>query len=508
MKKLKSKTMAILIAVLLTFSMTASLMIIPSVNAHTPVWQIPTQAYIVAEPNPIGVGQTINVYMWLTEVYGAPGGTTAAVGTNGYTASAALLSNNYRFLGYQLTVTAPDGAKTTTTFPIISDTTSNQETSFTPTAVGTYTFSFYYPGQVYGANGNGYAQSPMVNDTYLPSNATTTLTVQTAPISSAITSEPLPTSYWQEPVYGADSNWWPLSSNWLGSGSGPPEGYGATANAALYHTDAVGPLTSHLMWTLPLQFGGVVGGNMFSAGGSNPSGAVQGASYYEGSAYQPRFSNPIIMDGVLFYTQPASFTGPGSGPTVAINLRTGQQLWSNPNIPPISFGYIYSLWDPDQHGVYPPILVSPNSITGQWQLYDAYTGDSLFNVTNLPASTSYVVPIATSPPSVVAFPNTVVSNNILGPSGEELKYVITNIGTAANPNWYMSEWNMSKLWQYDINPYTGGGSLSPDPVNASNGVLLPTIPIPAVGEMGYLPNWPYNIRSTRLLNYGECKHTS
>src|SRR5271157_3277708 len=198
---MKSKIMAILIAAILTFAMTASMVLIPSVNAHTPSWNIPTQAYIVAEPNPIGVGQTIQVYMWLTEVYGAPGGTTAAVGTNGYTASSALLANNYRFQNYKLTVTDPNGKQTITTFPIVVDTTSNQESSFTPTTVGTYNFTFTYPGQVYGANGNGYSQSPVVGDTYLPSSASTTLTVQSAPIPAAITSEPLPTSYWQEPIY-------------------------------------------------------------------------------------------------------------------------------------------------------------------------------------------------------------------------------------------------------------------------------------------------------------------
>ena len=83
MKKLKSKSMTILIAAFLMFSMAASTILIPSANAHSPPWQIPTYAYIVASPNPIGVGQTIQVYMWLDEVYGAAGGTTAAVGTNG-----------------------------------------------------------------------------------------------------------------------------------------------------------------------------------------------------------------------------------------------------------------------------------------------------------------------------------------------------------------------------------------------------------------------------------------
>src|SRR5208337_5299576 len=113
MQKIKSKTMAILIAVILTFSMTASMTLIPSANAHSPAWKIPTYAYINAAPNPIGVGQTLLVYMWLDMVFGAAGGTVATTGTNGYTASAALLSNDYRFHNYELTIKAPDGTVTT-----------------------------------------------------------------------------------------------------------------------------------------------------------------------------------------------------------------------------------------------------------------------------------------------------------------------------------------------------------------------------------------------------------
>ena len=164
---------------------------------------------------------------------------------------------------------------------------------------------------------------------------------------------------------------------------------------------------------------------------------------------EPRFVNPIIIDGYLFYTEPVSFSGGSSGPTVCVNLETDQQLWSSTAVPQLSFAYIYNLWDPDQHGVYPPILVATNPENGNWQLYDAYTGDSLFNVTGVPSGT------------VVA-----------GPNGEQLRYVIANDGTATNPQWYLSEWNSSKLWQYDINPYTGTGSLSPAVINETNGYLI------------------------------------
>ncbi|HLN90026.1 MAG TPA: hypothetical protein VK253_08170 [Candidatus Binatia bacterium] len=471
-----NKASAIAITVLLTISLAASTLLLPNVTAHSPPWQIPTYAYIIAEPNPIGLGQTIQVYMWLDPVYGAAGGTVAAVGSNGSTASAALLSNSYRFRNYQLTIISPNGTSTTRSFPIVSDSTSNQQTSFTATEVGKYTFNFNYTGQVYGANGNGYEKASLYNDNYLPSSASTTLTVQQEPIAPATNSYPLPTAYWDRPIYGENTDWWSISSDWLGQGLAPPQGYGGTYFSTLYHSDSIGPLTSHIMWTRPLQFGGVTGGNSFTVSGSDPNDP-KGVQYWEGSSYQPRFVNPIIVDGYMFYTEPISFSGGASGPTDAVNLRTGQLLWSRSDVPVLSFAYVYNLWDPDQHGVYPPILVAVNPILGSastglgyvWQFYDGYTGVSLFNATNIPSNSFYSVISGTA---VVNWPNQVVSPNIFGPSGEALRYVITNTGTAANPKWYLSQWNMTKLWQYDINPYTGGGSQSPGVINASNGMFI------------------------------------
>jgi hypothetical protein len=138
----KNKTLAIAIAILLLCSIGGSAVLIPKVNAHSPGWQIPTYAYIVAAPNPVGVGQITHIYMWLDTVFGAAGGTTAATGTNASTASSALLANNFRFHNYKLTITAPDGTNTTQTFDTITDTTSSQFTTFTPSAVGKYTFTF------------------------------------------------------------------------------------------------------------------------------------------------------------------------------------------------------------------------------------------------------------------------------------------------------------------------------------------------------------------------------
>jgi hypothetical protein len=458
MKIAKNKTAAISIALLLTISMAASMMLVPNANAHSPAWQIPTYAYIVAAPDPIGVGQTAHVYLWLDCVFGAAGGTSATVGTSGSTASASLLSNNYRFHNYKLTITAPDGTITTQTFDVISDTTSSVFTKFTPDKVGTYTLNFTFPGQAY-AQYEHYANSILVNDTYLASAASTTLTVQQEPIPEAINSYPFPEQYWTRPIYGENTDWWSISSNWLGTGSavmsatgsGTISGFGGSSAIQRYPGDAVGSQTAHIMWTKPLEYGGVVGGNYYS---------TQGVGFFEGSAYQQRFTNPIIINGYLYYTEPVAFSGPNSGPLDCVDLRTGALVWSRSDIPPLSFGYIYNLWDPDQHGVFPPILFTSNFA----RAFDARTGTQMFNVTGVPTG---------SPAQ--------------GPNGEQLRYVFANAGTASNPQWRLAQWNSSKLWQYDINPYTFGGSTSPSIINASNGALVSTIPIPITGTTGTLP---------------------
>jgi len=436
MQKIRNRFLTIVIAMFLIISMSASIILIPNANAHTPAWNMPTFAYIQAMPNPVGVGQQVYIYIWLT---------TTFEGTNKI--------NDYRFHNYKLTITAPDGTVSTQTWAYIADTTSSQGYAYTPSQVGTYLLNFTFPGQ--NINDYSHANDAYVNDTYLPSSASTTLTVQEEGLPGEITGFPLPTDYWTRPIYGENSNWYSISSDWLGTGA-PPLTY--NLGTSKYVPDAVGPQTSHIMWTKPLQNGGVVGGNPFTD--------AQGVGYFEGSAYNARYTNPIILDGCLYYTEPVDFTGSSGGKTYCVDLRSGQIIWSTPQIPALSFGYIYNLWNGNQHGTYPPILFTANFA----RAFDAFTGDPLFNVTGVPTGT------------VAA-----------GPNGEQLRYVLTNSGNATNPKWYLSEWNSSRLWATFSNPFTGAGVNSPTLYNYSytNGTTLsnfdaqqaavtqPTITIPA-----------------------------
>ncbi len=414
----KTKGIAVtLLALLLTLTAMFSVSV---ASAHTPPWNIITNAYVFVPINPIGQGQTAPVYFWLDKVY-----------------DSAALGNDYRFHNYQLTITAPDGTQDKRTVSLVNDPTSNAYASFAPTQIGTYTITFNFPGQAI----NDFSHSPTSayqNDTYSASQATTTLTVQKDPIQY-LPAHPLPTEYWDRPIYGENTNWWAVSSNWLGSGAPGYGGYGVSPNlggnqAPVYPGDAVGPQTSHIMWTKPLMSGGVVGGNNF---------AIQGNQFYEGSAYNQRFTNPIIVNGKLYYKEPVSFTATTGGPMDCVDLRTGQLIWSRMDVPALSFAFVWDHEDPNQHGVFPTILFTSNFA----RAFDADTGNQLVNFTGVPSG--YFA-------------------TVLGPQGEWLRYVLANAGNTTNPDWRLGEWNSTRLFSGDQFPGTATGGLSPTWQNNSN----------------------------------------
>jgi outer membrane protein assembly factor BamB len=357
---------------------------------HDPAWELPTFAHIFVTVNPIGVGQSTYIYLFLTPTFPDEA-----------------LTNDYRFHNYKLIITKPDDKTETITFEYISDPTSAQGYLYTPDQAGTYTLKFEFPGQ----DVNAYSYNPISDyrdDTFLPSSASTTLTVQEEQIPPAITSYPLPTEYWARPIYGENTDWWAISSNWLGSGA---PGYGSSVrpNALVFPGDAVGSQTSHVMWTKLNQPGGVVGGNNFE---------IPGNTYFEGTAYRQRFTNPIIVYGRIYYTEPLSFEG-GNGPTVCVDLRTGEVIWSRTDVPALSFAYVWDMENPNFHGVYPAILFTSNF----GHAFDADTGEPLFDVTGVPSGTT-----------------------VLGPNAEHLRYSFFNNGTRSNPDYYLCEWNSSRMW--------------------------------------------------------------
>ena len=204
MKTKKNKTIAITIATLLMFSMTASIILLPAASAQAPALNIPTFTFCSVSPNPIGVGQTARVNFWVN----LPPPT-------------AMAQYGDRWMGMTIKVTLPDGT-TTTLGPFTSDDTGGTYTTYTPTATGNYTFQMSFPGQILAGNnlepGTTAADYPNIGDYFEPSSSNVfTLTVQSAPIPSAPVT-PLPTSYWTRPIYAMNNNWYSIAGNWLGLG--------------------------------------------------------------------------------------------------------------------------------------------------------------------------------------------------------------------------------------------------------------------------------------------------
>jgi hypothetical protein len=208
--------------------------LLPNANAHYPAWNVPAYPYISVSPNPVGVGQTVTLAFWLDKL------PPTAAGTAGD-----------RWRNLKIDVTNPDGTKSTLG-PYDSDPVGSGYEIFTPTSAGTYTFFFSFPGQtlsLYGPTGSLGSASDYVNDTYLPSNATTTITVQEQSIASP-PNYPLPDEYWTRPIEGQNNGWYQISSNWM---AGAHE-------IQKVQTDGTAPNSAHIMWTKALGDGGVVGG--------------------------------------------------------------------------------------------------------------------------------------------------------------------------------------------------------------------------------------------------------
>jgi hypothetical protein len=353
---------AIIITTILILSMAIPIVIHP-LAAQTS-GQMKSYAFIAVEPNPVGVGQTTYIAMWVDVPL--PGASE---------------SNDIRKHDYTLTITAPDGTTQTQSWAVVADTTGAQSTSFTPTQVGTYTFTFSYPDQNYTwTTGTYLVNTAYTGVIFLGSNATATLTVQQNPVA-ATGDSPLPTEYWTRPIYGEDSSWFTIGSHWL---SGNFLGTFQQGGQNVWQQSGTGPDSSHIMWTAPLEDGGVVGG--IKTG-------VNGTTFYSGGSYEGRFQSAIIMNGRLYYKAPlsdqVSTAATGGGAYICRDLRTGEILWTNDNINP-QFGELYTYESPNQHGTVPNGYLWQTVTQGTglqtWIAWDSLTGRWLFNLTDVPST--------------------------------------------------------------------------------------------------------------------------
>jgi hypothetical protein len=391
MKFAKNKIYA-LIAMLLMLSFIVTSLALPTAIAQTESSPIPTNAYVVVSPNPTGLNQQVTFIMWMPQMAPTAGGAFGSAYSGG------------SWTNYSLLITKPNGNQVTLG-PFNADPSAGAVAYYVPDMIGTYNVTFSFPGQhLVGPNFIGVP----VDLYYGGSSFTTTFTVQQETVTPS-PQTPLPTSYWTRPINAQNQEWYQISGNWLGTGAGEfgTSTYDINGNFNPY--TAV-PDSPHVMWTKPLEFGGLIGGEF---------GNTATSHYYNGKNYEPAFTPPVIINGVLYYNSP---TSPYIG-FYAVDLSTGKTLWYQNNTTCISNGQVLNFISPNQEGGI-PYLWSMQGTT--WYMYDANTGNLILKIAN-------ATPVPTI--GLGSTPGGTESGLVEGPNGELFFYVLDGTN-----NW-LAMWN-------------------------------------------------------------------
>jgi hypothetical protein len=363
--------------------------------------QITTYAFIATNPNPIGVGQPLQVSMWLSD----PPPTAAGAGGD-------------RWIGFKVYITKPDGT-TEIKGPYTSDAVGGAYFTYYPTQVGNYTFQMkYLGGQTIVASFFDFGTFTFmtINNTYLASDSNImTLTVQSDPVVNP-PQTPLPTSYWTRPISGLNLQWSQVSGNWLMT-AWNYTGRGFDSGPA-FCGEGTSPNSAHILWTKPMTFGGLVGGQ----------GGV--TSFTDGRSYEYYFKPPVVISGRLYYNsiaaeEPRTIGEMGNLGIVCVDMKDGSTIFTIPN-QTLSFGQIYTYNSPNQAGALAYLWVNSGS---NWKLYDAWSGNYILTIANVTTGTTTI-----------------------GSDGSILTYSLAY--SAVNQTYVLTKWNSSRA----IPPPPGGGS--------------------------------------------------
>lgn len=347
MSKIKSTTFAATLFLMITITLT--LVMLPTNNNATALdLGIKLYPEIIASPNPVGVGQPIDIVVGFTFA-------TSSATAKGYT-------------GWTITVTRPDNT-TFTQGPYNSDSTGYFFTQVTPDKVGTWKVQAHYPGGVVDYVGAANTNVPPY-DTKVYS-----ITVQNDPVSN-YPSSVWPTEYWTFPINAENREWYNIAGNWYSMGGQSGGRYGISGLAKNYYTTI--PESGHILWTRPDLFGGIIGGETQN-------------TFYDGSSYRPSMLPPIVINGKLYYNMEAM---PKQG-WYCVDIATGQTIWYNNGTFPdgkggtvqgasaqLTAGQVLNLDTMNWHGGF-PYLWSTKTTT--WAMWDAFSGGLLCTFVNAPA---------------------------------------------------------------------------------------------------------------------------
>ncbi|MFB3889296.1 MAG: PQQ-binding-like beta-propeller repeat protein [Candidatus Bathyarchaeia archaeon] len=286
-------------SLILTFATAMMLAAMPAAQAL----DIPTFAWINISPNPVGLGQTVYVNAFMSKP----------------TPTAGMAGSGDQYENIRVNIIRPDG-RNDTIGPLRSDSTGGTWATYAPTQIGNYTFQMVYPGGVLMGGGTVFMGGGFnwTGSVLLPSmSVPVTLSVQQEQVQAKYRTPPLPTEYWSRPIYATNYDWGQLAGSWFGMAApafATTGQYDATGNFNPY---SPAPKTGHVIWTKPTQFGGQPGAPISS----------DQMSQYSSSSIAINHFEPIILNGVIYYTKYASITSAIVG-WEAVDLRTGQTLWS------------------------------------------------------------------------------------------------------------------------------------------------------------------------------------
>jgi len=350
-------TTAIAILLILTFAIT--LVALPDTNAAITK---KTYAFIGAMPNPIGVGQQTLLHVGISDQTSHP---------------------QEGWVGLTVTVTKPDGT-TETLGPYNTDTTGGTGGVYTPATVGTYYLQTHFPEQVLTTAATGLPAGTVM----LASDSEKLPLIVTEEPRTFYPDVPLPTEYWTRPINQQFRSWGAGASDW----------WTTPNNRFAPYNDA--PEAPHILWTTPLAEGGAVGGGI----GENGTWWQNQVGYEMGDAYEGKFTGSVIINGVLYFNRQIPQTIPSAAgtdsqnminalnvttleqPVVAVNLKTGEQLWSKVlgNNERVAFGQTMFWQTMNMYGCFSYLWTTSGST---WNAYDPLTGRWEFTMTDVPSGT-------------------------------------------------------------------------------------------------------------------------
>jgi outer membrane protein assembly factor BamB len=365
---------------------------------------IDTIAHLSFRPNPVGMGQTFLVNLWMQPPIHA----------------------QRMFIdAFTVTITKPDG--TEDVIGPLSSYTGDGTAWFEYVAdqVGTWKIKFDFLG-MYCPTGryyNGYivtnSSGTQFNSSvyYKPSSdGPYEIVVQNEQVASYPSSS-LPTDYWTRPVEPINRDWWSILGNWPSTGVvGGGEYWPANTNVYnvynggtmnnYYAAYVTAPNSAHVAWKRQFAIGGLIGGSMGQQSVGDTATLIYGHPkiIYAGRAYQTvtKESNGVVQSVWQCY-----------------DIRTGEVFWEISGItqPPTFIMYDDGGTTGGDANAQPFTATAYLGYIGSGRLikYRPFTGEVVGNYSIAPLTTG----VFYADPYVLS---------------------VQNIGTTANPNYRLIKW--------------------------------------------------------------------